>query len=107
MEGRQWTVGDSEWNGGVQIWRPSSNEDFASPCWRNAGPVSGMCCTHLGMALDGERTYIFEQNASAVTTTTYEWVADGVKPEKEDLQNVPPGVRELVSENSASAGILS
>lgn len=47
---------------------------------------------HLGMALDGERTYIFEQNASGCDDNTYEWVADGVKPEKENLQNVPPEV---------------
>lgn len=47
---------------------------------------------HLGMALDGERTYIFEQNASGCDDNTYEWVADGVEPEKENLQNVPPEV---------------
>ncbi len=47
---------------------------------------------HLGMALDGERTYIFEQNASGCDDNTYEWVAEGVDPEKENLQNVPPEV---------------
>ncbi len=47
---------------------------------------------HLGMALDGERTYIFEQNASGCDDNTYEWVANGVEPEKENLQNVPPEV---------------
>ncbi len=47
---------------------------------------------HLGMALDGERTYIFEQNVSGCDDNTYEWVADGVEPEKENLQNVPPEV---------------
>ena len=47
---------------------------------------------HLGKALKGERTYIFEQNESGGDDNTYEWVADGVEPEKESLQNVPPEV---------------
>lgn len=47
---------------------------------------------HLGKALNGERTYIFEQNESGCDDNTYEWVADGVRPEKENLQNVPPEV---------------
>ena len=47
---------------------------------------------HLGKALNGERTYIFEQNESGGDDNTYEWVADGVEPEKEYLQNVPPEV---------------
>ena len=46
----------------------------------------------LGKALDGERTYIFEQNESGGDDNTYEWVADGVQPEKENLQNVSPEV---------------
>ena len=47
---------------------------------------------HLGKALNGERTYIFEQNESGGDDNTYEWVADGVEPEQESLQNVPPEV---------------
>ena len=47
---------------------------------------------HLGKALHGERTYIFERNESGGDDNTYEWVADGVEPEKENLQNVPPEV---------------
>ncbi len=47
---------------------------------------------HLGKALNGERTYIFEQNESGGDDNTYEWVADGVEPEKESLQNVPSEV---------------
>ncbi len=47
---------------------------------------------HLGKALNGERTYIFEQNESGCDDNTYEWAADGVQPEKESLQNVPPEV---------------
>ncbi len=47
---------------------------------------------HLGKALNGERIYIFEQNESGCDDNTYEWVAEGVAPEKENLQNVPPEV---------------
>ncbi len=47
---------------------------------------------YLGKALSGERTYIFERNASGCDDNTYEWVADGVEPEKENLQNVPSEV---------------
>ena len=47
---------------------------------------------HLGKALNGERTYIFEQNESGCDDNSYEWVADGVEPEKDNLQNVPPEV---------------
>ena len=46
----------------------------------------------LGKALKGDRTYIFEQNESGGDDNTYEWVADGVQPEKENLQNVPAEV---------------
>lgn len=47
---------------------------------------------HLGKALNGERTYIFERNEAGGDDNTYEWVADGVEPEKENLQNVPSEV---------------
>ncbi|NBI89886.1 response regulator [Lachnospiraceae bacterium] len=47
---------------------------------------------YLGKALHGERTYIFERNEAGGDDNTYEWVADGVAPEKENLQNVPPEV---------------
>ena len=46
----------------------------------------------LGKALDGDRTYIFEQNEAGGDDNTYEWTADGVAPEKENLQNVPSEV---------------
>ncbi len=45
---------------------------------------------YLGKALDGERTYIFERNETGGDDNTYEWVANGVRPEKENLQNLPP-----------------
>ena len=50
---------------------------------------------YLGKALNGERTYIFERNESGGDDNTYEWVAEGVEAEKENLQDVPPEVCEL------------
>lgn len=47
---------------------------------------------YLGKALNVERTYIFEQNEFGGDDNTYEWVADGVEPEKDNLQNIPPEV---------------
>ena len=47
---------------------------------------------YLGKALNGERTYIFERNEFGGDDNTYEWVADGVTPEKANLQNVPSEV---------------
>nr|WP_321152546.1 ATP-binding protein [uncultured Acetatifactor sp.] len=47
---------------------------------------------YLGKALEGERTYIFERNDQGCDDNTYEWTAPGVRPEKENLQNVPPEV---------------
>ena len=47
---------------------------------------------YLGKALQGGRTYIFEKNAEGCDDNTYEWTAPGVRPEKENLQNVPPEV---------------
>ena len=47
---------------------------------------------HLGKALNGERTYIFERNESGGDDNTYEWVASGITSEKENLQNVPSEV---------------
>ncbi len=47
---------------------------------------------HLGKALHGERTYIFEQNEAGGDDNTYEWVAEGAEPEKGNLQNVPAEV---------------
>lgn len=47
---------------------------------------------YIGKALHAERTYIFEQNAQGGDDNTYEWVAKGITPEKENLQDVPPEV---------------
>lgn len=47
---------------------------------------------YLGKALHGERTYIFEKNETGGDDNTYEWVANGVTPEKDNLQNLPPEI---------------
>ena len=47
---------------------------------------------YIGLALNGERTYIFERNENGGDDNTYEWVAAGVTPEKDNLQNLPPEV---------------
>ncbi len=47
---------------------------------------------YLGKALNAERTYIFEKNESGGDDNSYEWVANGVTPEKENLQNLPPEI---------------
>ncbi len=47
---------------------------------------------YLGKSLNAERTYIFEKNESGGDDNSYEWVANGVTPEKDNLQNVPPEI---------------
>lgn len=49
---------------------------------------------YMGKSLNGERTYIFEKNAAGEDSNTYEWVAEGITPEMEGLQNLPPEVCE-------------
>ncbi|MEE1029151.1 MAG: diguanylate cyclase [Agathobacter sp.] len=44
---------------------------------------------YLGKALKGERTYVFERNENGCDDNTYEWVANGVTPEIDNLQNLP------------------
>ena len=47
---------------------------------------------YLGKALHGERTYIFERNAKGNDDNTYEWVANGVEPAIQLLQDLPADV---------------
>lgn len=49
---------------------------------------------YLGKALNAERTYIFEKNEAGGDDNSYEWVANGITPEKGNLQNVPPEICE-------------
>lgn len=44
---------------------------------------------YLGQALKSERVYIFEESDKGTFDNTYEWCADNVVPQKENLQDVP------------------
>lgn len=44
---------------------------------------------HIGEALKSERVYVFEENKKDILDNTYEWCAEGVKPQRDNLQNVP------------------
>lgn len=47
---------------------------------------------YMGKTLNGERIYVFEKNAAGGDDNTYEWVAEGISPEINSLQGVPPEV---------------
>ncbi len=47
---------------------------------------------YIGKALNAERTYIFEKNEAGRDDNTYEWTANGITPEKDNLQGVPSEV---------------
>lgn len=50
---------------------------------------------YLGQALKSERVYIFEESDKGTFNNTYEWCADNVVPQKENLQDVPFEVVDL------------
>ena len=50
---------------------------------------------YLGQSLNSERVYIFEEIEGGAFKNTSEWCADGVVPQKENLQNVPFSVVNL------------
>ncbi len=45
---------------------------------------------YLGEMLHGDRAYIFEKNEREENDNTYEWCAEGIEPQIDILQNVPP-----------------
>lgn len=47
---------------------------------------------YIGTFIRGERAYIFEKDEKNHDSNTYEWVASGVNPEKDNLQNLPPNI---------------
>ena len=53
---------------------------------------------HMGKALNGERTYIFERNELGGDDNTYEWVVGGGAGEGAAPESSPGGVRQLVPE---------
>lgn len=46
----------------------------------------------IGKTLEAGRAYIFERDDRNYDSNTYEWVAKGVTPEKDTLQNLPPEI---------------
>ncbi len=52
----------------------------------------GILLDYIGKICSANRTYIFERNADGNDDNTYEWVASGITPEKDNLQNVPAEV---------------
>lgn len=46
----------------------------------------------IGKTLEAGRAYIFEKDDRNYDSNTYEWVAKGVTPEKDTLQNLPPEI---------------
>lgn len=46
----------------------------------------------VGKTLKAGRAYIFERDDRNYDSNTYEWVAKGVAPEKDSLQNLPPEI---------------
>lgn len=47
---------------------------------------------YLGKSLKGERTYIIEKNENGNDDNTYEWCANGITPQIQNLQDLPPNV---------------
>lgn len=50
---------------------------------------------YVGTSLKSERIYIFEETPEHTFNNTYEWCAEGISPQKENLQNVPAEAVEL------------
>lgn len=50
---------------------------------------------YLGQTLKSERVYIFEETKEGTFDNTYEWCANGVIPQKENLKDVPFDVVKL------------
>lgn len=71
------------------------NEILANECLRIAlladGPEESLWAVleYLGRTLQSDRVYIFEENERGIIDNTYEWCAEGVSSERENLQNIP------------------
>lgn len=63
-------------------------------CEPDPGKSIEIILEFLGKELHGERAYVFERNPDGGDDNTYEWVDEGVTPEKDNLQNLPPCVCE-------------
>ena len=50
---------------------------------------------YLGKAINGDRVYIFEKNEQGNDDNTYEWVASGIEPQIDNLQNLPAEICDI------------
>lgn len=68
----------------------TANEAYHSALQKKSSEESiQIILEYLGRILHGERTYIFEHNERGNDDNTYEWVAEGVQPAKDMLQDLP------------------
>lgn len=78
------------WYAATKNWKKSLMMGLRLALGHLRGKSLDIILEYIGKALDGERTYIFEHNENGCDDNTYEWVANGIKPEKDNLQNLPP-----------------
>lgn len=55
---------------------------------RGADASIEMLLEYIGKTLRSERAYIFEEKPGKIYANTYEWCADGIEPQKDNLQNL-------------------
>ena len=68
----------------------TANQAYHSALQKNSPEQSiQVILEYLGAILHGERTYVFEHNERGNDDNTYEWVAEGVQPAKDMLQDLP------------------
>ncbi len=56
---------------------------------RDAARAIELFLVHMGEKSHSERIYIFEGEQGSNVDNTFEWCAEGVEPQKDNLQNVP------------------
>ena len=56
---------------------------------RDATHAIELFLEHMGERSHSERIYIFEGERGCSVDNTFEWCAEGVEPQKDNLQNVP------------------
>lgn len=68
---------------------------LALGCTREDEKPLQVFLSYIGKRLDCERMYIFEGNEKGGVDNTYEWCAEGVEPQIQNLQDVPWEVVEI------------
>lgn len=72
-------------------WRETILNECLQLFFTTADPEEAMdkLLNYLGKTFQGDRAYIFEIYEDDTTTNTYEWCAQGVRPQIEILRNLP------------------